>query len=75
MFHVKNNEMVNAFKEVCLGFSDFHLSFKTIHPERKTQKLSYKQNELCKECLNLSYDAHNSLEDVKALQIFVPLLT
>ena len=68
MFHVKNNEMINAFKEVCLGFSDSLLIFKTIHPERKTQKLSYKQNELCKDYLNLSYDAHNSLEDVKALQ-------
>ena len=68
MFHVKNNEMINAFKEVCLGVSDSLFIFKTIQIERKTQKLSYKQNELCKDYLNLRYDAHNSLEDVKALQ-------
>ena len=52
------------FKEVVAGFSDSLPLFKALLPGRKC----YKQEVLVKDTMQISYDAHNGLEDVKALR-------
>ena len=54
----------DAFQSVVMGFLDTLPLFKKLLPGRQ----SYKQESLVKDCLNKSYDVHNSLEDVKSLR-------
>ena len=52
------------FSELALGFSDTLPAFKELFPERK----SYSQENLAKDLLQSTYNAHNALDDVQMLQ-------
>ena len=56
--------LLTEFKTAVIGFVDTLPVFKQLLPGRK----SYKQEELVRDCLTKSYDAHNGLEDVKSLK-------
>lgn len=56
--------LLSELQTVVIGFIDTLPMFKQLLPGQK----SYKQEELVKDCLNKSYDAHNGLEDVKSLR-------
>ncbi len=68
LFHLKDKHMLSAFKEICDGFADSMLLFQSLYPDRRKSKLGYKQVNLCDDLLAYTYDAHNSLADVVALQ-------
>ena len=55
--------LLRAFQSVVIGFVDTLPLFKNLLPGRQ----SCKQESLVEDCLNKSYDFHNSLEDVKSL--------
>lgn len=57
-------DLFNELQSIVIGFIDTLPMFKQMFPERK----SYKQEELVRDCLKKSYDAHNGLEDVKSLK-------
>ena len=59
--------LLNPFRECVAGFVDTLLLFKIVPPERKT----YSQESLVTDLLGVSYGAHDSLEDVRALQKLV----
>ncbi|CAG2191646.1 unnamed protein product [Mytilus edulis] len=63
-------DLLNGFKAKCNGFVDTLHVFRAAYPERKSEKKSFKQEELVKDFLgeNFTYDAHNALGDVLALQ-------
>ena len=73
--HLSQHKLFSRFKELCKGFSDSKLIFTHQYPDRKVNKLSYKQVDLCKDIGNFCYEAHNSLEDVKALQKLCSVIT
>ena len=52
------------FSEVVVGFCDTLPAFKELFPERK----SYSQENLVKDLLESTYNAHNALNDVQMLQ-------
>lgn len=51
-------------QSIVVGFVDTLPLFKSLLPGKRC----YKQDYLVKDCMNVSYDAHNGLEDVKALR-------
>ena len=59
--------LLNPFRECVAGFVDTLPLFKNVLPERKT----YSQESLVTDLLGVSYEAHDSLEDVRALQKLV----
>ena len=59
--------LLNHFRESVAGFVDTLSLFKNVLPERKT----YSQESLVTDLLGVSYEAHDSLEDVRALQKLV----
>ena len=59
--------LLNPFRECVAGFVDTLSLFKNVLPERKT----YSQESLVTDLLGVSYEAHDSLEDVRALQKLV----
>ena len=62
-------DLVPHFKSVCLGFLDTLPLFKHTFPKQP----SYKLDRLVKALLDQDYDAHNAIEDCKALQELVKL--
>jgi len=59
--------LLDPFRECVAGFVDTLSLFKNVLPERKT----YSQESLVTDLLGVSYGAHDSLEDVRALQKLV----
>ena len=59
--------LLNPFRECVAGFVDTLSLFKNVLPERKT----YSQESLVTDLLGVSYEAHDSLADVRALQKLV----
>ena len=55
--------LVDKFKQLVAGFSDTLLSTRQVIPDRQC----YKQEALVKDLLDQSYDAHDSMSDVRAL--------
>ena len=53
--------------KLCVGFVDTLILFKEILPQRE----KYSQESLVSDLLGISYSAHDSLEDVRALQRLV----
>ena len=56
--------LIDHFSEIVSGFGDTLIALKSVLPEER----SYKQSDLVAKHLNKSYDAHDALEDVRALQ-------
>ena len=63
-FYLKRYSLWERFLAAVVGFVDTWILFKQVYPFRP----SYKQVDLVEHFLHESYDAHNALEDVKALQ-------
>ncbi|XP_052104725.1 uncharacterized protein LOC127737825 [Mytilus californianus] len=65
-----NENLINDFKAKCNGFVDKLHVFRAAYPERKSERKNLKQEELVKDFLgeDFTYDAHNALGDVLALQ-------
>ena len=70
---MKIHGFLPEFKESIGGFVDTYELFKLAEPGRKGRGM-YKQETLVKEFLKESYDAHNGLEDVKALQKLIKVM-
>lgn len=62
--HVLRFNLKSKFDEVIVGFGDTLPLFKELYPERST----YTQESLVAEFVGSSYEAHNALEDCKALK-------
>ena len=60
-------DLLSSFEECVAGFVDTLILFKKVLPSRK----SYSQENLVNEILGESYMAHDSLEDVRALEKLV----
>ncbi|XP_067020326.1 DNA polymerase III PolC-type-like isoform X2 [Acropora muricata] len=67
IYALKKYDLLSSFQECVLGFIDTLTLFKKALPDRK----KYSQEKLVADLLGMSYAAHNSLEDVKALQRLV----
>ncbi|XP_078328929.1 uncharacterized protein LOC111121070 isoform X2 [Crassostrea virginica] len=59
--------MIPKLTETVKGFLDTRILFKTVHPNLH----SYSQQSLAKTLLNMSYNAHDALDDVLMLQSLV----
>ena len=70
---MKTHGFLREFKESTGGFVDTYELFKLAEPGREGRGM-YKQETLVKEFLNEPYDAHNGLEDVKALQKLIQVM-
>ena len=70
---MKTHGFLREFKESTAGFVDTYELFKLAEPGREGRGM-YKQETLVKEFLNEPYDAHNGLEDVKALQKLIKVM-
>ena len=70
---MKTHGFLREFKESLGGFVDTYELFKLAEPGREGRGM-YKQETLVKEFLNEPYDAHNGLEDVKALQKLIRVM-
>lgn len=64
IYKLMKPNLLNPFTECVAGFVDSLSLFKNVLPERKT----YSQESLVPDLLGISYGAHESLEDVRALQ-------
>ena len=67
---MEKNGFLPDFKGVIGGFIDTFELFKSAMPGRQGKGM-YKQETLVREFLGVTYDAHNSVEDVKVLQRLV----
>ena len=67
IYALKKYDLLSSFQECVLGFIDTLILFKKALPGRK----KYSQERLVADLLGISYAAHNSLEDAKALQRLV----
>ena len=63
-FHLNKYDLWKKFVSLVVGFVDTLAVFKKEYPKQS----SYKQSNLMASLLNETYAAHNSLDDVKALQ-------
>ena len=70
---MKTHGFLREFIESTGGFVDTYELFKLAEPGREGRGV-YKQETLVKEFLNEPYDAHNGLEDVKALQKLIRVM-
>lgn len=61
---VESCDKMEEFSQIVIGFSDTLLAFRDLFPERK----SCSQENLAKDLLNTTYDAHNALNDARTLQ-------
>ena len=73
--NVHEYKLCPRLKLTCHGFSDSLTLFKEKYPSRKSEKKSYKQTDLCSDLLSHTYEAHNAMADVKALQKLCSLAT
>ena len=67
IYALEKYDLLSSFQECVLGFIDTLTLFKKALPGRK----KYSQEKLVADLLGMSYAAHNSLEDAKALQRLV----
>ena len=70
---MKTHGFLREFKESTASFVDTYELFKLAELGREGRGM-YKQETLVKEFLNEPYDAHNGLEDVKALQKLIKVM-
>ncbi|XP_067026633.1 uncharacterized protein [Acropora muricata] len=64
IYSLQKCDLLSSFQSCVEGFVDTLILFKTIRPQRK----KYSQESLVSDLLGTSYSAHDSLEDVRALQ-------
>lgn len=57
-------DLLNSFQSCVVGFVDTLILFKSVMQQRE----KYSQENLVSDLLGISYSAHDSLEDVRALQ-------
>ena len=67
IYSLKKYDLSSSFERCVVGFVDTLILFKRILPQRE----KYSQESLVADLLGISYGAHNSLEDVRALQKLV----
>ena len=67
IYSLKKYDLLNSFQDCVLGFVDTLTLFKKVLPLRE----KYSQESLVSDILGISYGAHDSLEDVRALQKLV----
>ena len=67
IYSIQKCDLLNSFQSCVVGFVDTLILFKEILPQRE----KYLQESLVSDLLGISYSAHDSLEDVKALQRLV----
>ena len=60
-------QLIPDFQGKCFGFVDTLPLIKKLYPGRK----SYKQGNLVKDLIDIEYDAHDALADVRALQALI----
>ena len=64
IYSLQKCDLLNSFQSCVVGFVDTSIFFKSIMPQRE----KYSQESLVSDLLGISYSAHDSLEDVRALQ-------
>ena len=64
IFSLQKCDLLNSFQSCVVGFVDTLMLFKSIMPHRN----KYSQESLVSDLLGISYSAHDSLDDVGALQ-------
>lgn len=64
IFSLQKCDLLNSFQSCVVGFVDTLILFKSVMPQRE----KYSQENLVSDLLGISYSAHDSLEDVRALQ-------
>ena len=64
IYSLQKCDLLSSFQSCVEGFVDTLILFKKIRPQRK----KYSQESLVSDLLGTSYSAHDSLEDVRALQ-------
>ena len=67
IYSLQKCDLLSSFQSCVVGFVDTLILFKTILPQRE----KYSQESLVSDLLGISYSAHDSLEDVRALQQLV----
>ena len=67
IYSLQKRDLLNSFQSCVVGFVDTLILFKAILPQRE----KYSQESLVSDLLGISYSAHDSLEDVRALQRLV----
>lgn len=67
IYSLQKCDLLNSFQSCVVGFVDTLILFKAILPQRE----KYSQESLVSDLLGISYSAHDSLEDVRALQRLV----
>ena len=67
IYSFKKYDLLNYFQDCVIGFVDTLALFKKALPNRE----KYSQESLVADMLGVCYSAHNSLEDVRALHMFV----
>ena len=67
IYSLKRYDLLSSFQSCVMGFVDTLILFKRVLPLRE----KYSQESLVSDLLGISYGAHNSLEDVSALQQLV----
>ena len=64
IFSLQKCDLLNSFQSCVVGFVDTLILFKSVMQQRE----KYSQENLVSDLLGISYSAHDSLEDVRALQ-------
>lgn len=64
IFSLQKCDLLNSFQSYVVGFVDTLILFKSVMQQRE----KYSQENLVSDLLGISYSAHDSLEDVRALQ-------
>ncbi|XP_068696144.1 DNA polymerase III PolC-type-like [Montipora foliosa] len=67
IYSLQKCDLLSSFQSCVVGFVDTIILFKTVLPQRE----KYSLPSLVSDLLNVSYSAHDSLEDVRALQRLV----
>ena len=64
IFSLQKCDLLNSFQSCVVGFVDTLILFKSVMQQRE----KYSQENLVSDLLGISYSAHDSLEDARALQ-------
>lgn len=64
IFSLQKCDLLNSFQSCVVGFVDTLILFKSVMQQRE----KYSQENLVSDLLGISYSAHDSLEDVRAVQ-------
>lgn len=71
LFHVEREGLLSGIKERVLGFIDTLPVYRRLYPELKKPGPGHRQCVLVNHLLKEDYEAHDALEDVKALKRLV----